>query len=145
MEIVLAHPDQSMQQAERHLLADDSGGLEEAFLLRGQPIDPCRQDGLHRGRHLQRRSGLGEAVRAPLADQNLCFNQRANALLEEEGIALGLLDQEVLDRLQLGGIPYQSLQELLGGLDREWVEPELSVIGLTAPGVLILRAVVDEQ
>jgi hypothetical protein len=49
----------SLQERQGHLVADDSGGLEERFLLRRQPVDTCRQHRLHRSRHLNARERLG--------------------------------------------------------------------------------------
>ena len=42
-----------LQQRQGHLGANDGGGLEQALLLRRQPVDARRQHRLHRGRHLQ--------------------------------------------------------------------------------------------
>ena len=54
-------------------------------------------------------------------------------------------DQHALERLEAGVGPEQRAEELLGGLRREGVQPELRVVGPAAPGVLILRPVVHEQ
>ena len=84
------------QQGDRHVLADDGGRLEQALLLGRQAIDAGGQEGLHGGRHLEvSAAGTGESVGAALADQGARLHERADALLEEERIALGPLDQQV--------------------------------------------------
>ena len=49
------------------------------------------------------------------------------------------------ERLQAGVVPEQGVQELVGAQRRQRVQPQLRVIGLAAPAVLILGPVVDEQ
>ena len=92
-----------------------------------------------------RRQGLRQAIGARLADQHPGLHQRAHALLQEEGIALGARDQEPLERCQAGVVPQQGLEELVGARRRQRIEPQLRVVGLAAPAVLVLRAVVDQQ
>ena len=46
---------------------------------------------------------------------------------------------------RLGSSPQEGLQEVVGTRRRQRVEPELRVVGLAAPAVLVLRAVVDQQ
>ena len=58
MQVVFGQLGNGLQQRQGHLCADDRGGLEQALLLRRQPVDARRQDRLHRGRHLDRRQGL---------------------------------------------------------------------------------------
>jgi hypothetical protein len=43
------------QEGEKHLGANDGGGLQKPLFLRGQPIDARRQYRLHCGRHLDGR------------------------------------------------------------------------------------------
>ena len=49
------------------------------------------------------------------------------------------------ERRQAGVVPQQGLQELVGARRRQRVEPQLRVVGLAAPAVLVLRAVVDQE
>jgi hypothetical protein len=42
-------------------------------------------------------------------------------------------------------MPEQGLEQVLGAGGRQWVEPQLPVIRLVPPAVLVLGAVVDEQ
>ena len=44
-----------------------------------------------------------------------------------------------------GVVPQQGLEELFSALWGQRVKPELGVVGLAAPGVLVLRAIIDEQ
>ena len=96
---------------EGHLRADDGGRLQEALLLWWQPVDACRQHRLHRGRHLKARQRLRQAIGAALAHQHPGLHQRAHALLQEEGVALGARNQERRERPQAGIVPEQGLQE----------------------------------
>ena len=54
-------------------------------------------------------------------------------------------DQELLERRQAGVVPEQGLEQFVGARRRQRVEPQLRVVGLAAPAVLVLRAVVDQQ
>ena len=75
------------EQRERHVLADDRGGLEQAFVLRGEPVDARGQHRLDRGRNLDASGPVASADtrRAPL--QRLRLHQRPDALLQEERVA----------------------------------------------------------
>ena len=53
--------------------------------------------------------------------------------------------KQLLERLQTGIVPQEALQQGLGARRGQRVEPELGVVGLAAPAVLILGAVVDQQ
>src|SRR5215475_4994767 len=55
-----------LEQRDRHVLADDRGDLQEAFVRWGKPIDTYRQNRLHRCRHLQHLYPPCQPVRAPL-------------------------------------------------------------------------------
>ena len=89
--------------------------------------------------------GLCQAIGAALADQHPGFHQGPDALLQEKGVALGALDQEPLERHEAGIVPQEGLQQFLGARGGQGVEPELRVVGLVPPAVLVLGAVVDEQ
>jgi hypothetical protein len=80
-----------------------------------------------------------------LPDQHLGLHQGTNALLQKEGIALNPCDQELLEGFEAGVVAKQCLQEFLGARRRQWVEPELRVVGLTSPAVLVFRAIVDQE
>ena len=84
-----------LQQRPGHLGANDGGGLEQAFVLRRQPIDARRQQRLHCGRHLQGVERLGQTIGTTLPDQDPGLHQGAHALLQKEGIALRAGNQEL--------------------------------------------------
>ena len=73
------------------------------------------------------------------------LHQRPYALLQKEGIALRAGDEELFEGHQAGVVPEQGMQQLVGTHWRQRVQAQLCVIGLAAPAVLVLRAVVDQQ
>ena len=73
------------------------------------------------------------------------LDQRPHALLEEERVALGALDQQPLERRERWGRRRAARPAVLGALRRQRVEAELAVVGLAAPAVLVLGPVVHEQ
>ena len=115
------------------------------LVLRRQPVDARRQDRLHRRRHVDGLRGLHEPVRAALAREHPVVHEAPHALLEEERVALGPREEEPLEGLEAGVAPEQGLQQRGRTLRRERVQPELAVVGLPAPAVPVLRAVVDEE
>ena len=46
---------------------------------------------------------------------------------------------------RLGSSPSRACEELVGAGGRQRVEPQLRVVGLAAPAVLVLRPIVDQQ
>jgi hypothetical protein len=70
-----------------HVLADHRGRLQEPLLLRRQPVDPRRQDHLHRGRHLQRLHRSRQPVRPTLSCQRPRLREGPHRLLQEKRIA----------------------------------------------------------
>ncbi len=54
-------------------------------------------------------------------------------------------DEETLEGLQRWVVAEEGLQELARALGRERVEPQLAVVGLAPPAMLVLGPVVDEQ
>jgi hypothetical protein len=126
-------------------VANHSSRLQEALLLGWQPVDTRCQDGLYGGWHLDGLHGVPQMVGPPLALQDSGLHQGADALLQEEGIALRTRNEQVGERLQAGVVPEQGVQERLGAHRRQRVKSQLCVIGLAAPAVLVLGTVVDEQ
>ena len=104
---VLGQIGDGRQQREGHILADDRGRLEQPLLLRREAVDAGRQDRLHGARHLDGRECPGQLVATALADQHPGLHECPHALLEEEGIALGPLDEEALERAQVGAASEQ--------------------------------------
>ena len=134
-----------LEQGERHVRPDDGRGLEQALLVGGQAVDAGGQDRLHRRGHLDAGQGCHQAVGAALADQHVGLDQRADALLQEEGVPFRPLDQERQERTQGGVVPQEGVQEGVRALRRQRVEPELGVEGPAPPAVLVFGAVVDEE
>ena len=133
------------EQREGHVLADDRGGLEQPLGLGRQAVDARGQDGLHGGGDRQVLDGPGEPVGAALAGQGRRLHQGPHALLEEEGIRFRPLDQEPLERAECRVGAEERLEQLVGALGRQGIDPELAVVGLAAPGVPVLGPVVDEE
>src|SRR4029453_5959012 len=85
MEVRLRQLSNGLHQRQGHLMADDGGDLEEAFVLWRQPVDTRRQHRMYRGRHLNGREGLRQAIGAWLADQYPRLHEGTDALLQEKG------------------------------------------------------------
>ena len=100
------------------------------FLLRREPVDPPGQQRLHGRRDLDRPRILDQTVGASLAGEGPGLHQGPDAFLEEERVALGALDQQALERGELGTAADQSLEQFLGALRRQGVDPELAIVGL---------------
>ena len=76
--------DDCLEQRAGHILADDGGGLEQTFLLRGKPVDARRQYHLDRGRDLDCLDRLRQPISAALPLKRLRLHQRPDRLLQEE-------------------------------------------------------------
>ena len=147
-ELLLRPLGDRLEQRERHVLADHGGRLEQPLRPRaaagrcGRPGSPgpwrapgCASERLASG---------GRRPRSPTRAFGL--DQGPHALLQEEGVALGPLDQAALQRLEArrrrrAGRPSSS-SALSGGSgsSRSW-----RVVRLAAPAVLVLGPVVDEE
>lgn len=82
--------------------------------------------------------GAGESMGTTLSREDVRLDQRPHALLEEEGIAAGAGDEDRLERLDGGVGSQQSQEQLAGALGREGVQPELGVVSLASPPMLVL-------
>jgi hypothetical protein len=89
-------------------------------------------------------SSLHEPVRAALTGDHPVVHEASHALLEEEGVALGPREEKAFQRMEGGVAAEQGLQQRGRILRRERIQAELTVIGLPAPAVPVLRAVIDE-
>ena len=89
--------------------------------------------------------GPSQPVGAALPGQGRCLHQGPHTLLEEEGIGFRPLDQKPLERTERSVRAEQRVKQLVGALGRQGIDPELAVVGLAAPGVLVLGTVVDEE
>src|SRR5262249_36726963 len=124
-----------LKKRERYVLADDGGGLEKPLVLGGEPVDARGQDRLSSRWNLQHGRRPRQMVSTSLARKGPRLDQCPDALLEEEGIALGPLDQQLLERLKTRGISEQGLQQLDRTLRREGIDAELPVVHLAPPNV----------
>src|SRR5262249_21390315 len=88
------------EERQRHILSDDGGGLEKVLVLGDKPVDPRRKDRLRGGRDLKRRWGRRRVVRTSPSSERAYLDQRANALLEKERVALSSLDDKRLEHGQ---------------------------------------------
>jgi hypothetical protein len=75
----------------------------------------------------------------------LCLYQRADTLLQKQGIPLGVLDQAFSQRRKAGVLSQEGRQEFVSMRGGQRVEPQLYVVGLAPPGVLVLRAIRHEE
>ena len=97
-------------------MADDRRGLEQPFLLGREAVNAGREDRLDGGRDLNSRESFRQAIGAAFADQGLGLHQGPDALLQEEGVPLGPLDQKLFERLERAVGSQEGLEEVLGAL-----------------------------
>ena len=114
---------------DRDDLPDDSGELQQALRGCAEPgnavIDELPHERWHRC--------LREITQSPPMGgerHDLLMLQGAEEFLQEKGIPLGSLDQEVLERHKATVVPQQRLQEGLDALRGQGIEPKLGVVGL---------------
>ncbi len=143
--LVAGHAGDGLEHVELHVGADDRGGLKHALVLGGQTVDPGSEEGLHGGRHLDGVERPQQAVAPAVARQHSRLDQRPDTFLQKERRPLGPLDEEALQRLDGGVVAEQGVQQLARAGRGQGVDPELPVVGLRSPGVLVLRAIVDEH
>jgi len=96
-------------------------------------------------RHLDRAQRLLQPVGAPGAHEHARLHERADALFEEEGRPLRALHEQGLQRPHRRVITEKGVEELVGARRGQRIDAELSVVCLGAPGVLVLRTIVDEE
>ena len=141
---ILGEVGHRLQQREGDLSTDDGRRLQQALVGGGQAVDAGGQDRLHGGRHLDAGERLDETADPALADHRTRLHEGADALLEEERVALGASDEQCL-RGSSSSHRRATRQELLSGFRWQRVQTHLGVVRLAAPAVLVLRAVVDEE
>ena len=118
-----------LQQRQGHLGANDGGGLQQALLLRRQPVDARRQHRLHRGRHLAWSGAAAPGDRRPGSpDQDPGLHQGAHALLQEErDCPRCARSGGCLSGARLGSSPSSACEQLVGALsERDAVVVRLS-------------------
>src|SRR5439155_14831277 len=79
------------------LPADHRGDLRHALGRRPEPVEPRGDHLLHRARDADLVDGARELPPAAVRDQVALLDERAGDLLDAEGAALGLGDQEALE------------------------------------------------
>ena len=114
------------QQAPRKCLADHRQGLQQRLLGRLQAVDAGGDHPLHGGRDVQRGRDLLEPVMPALAAQHLFLDQRLHHFFDEERVAFGLRQDQLLEWGQPGGVAQQVPQQFPGfglpsGASRSWV------------------------
>jgi hypothetical protein len=134
-----------LHEREGHVLPNDGGRLEEALVLGGEPIDAGCEDRLCRRRDLQRLRLSRHPVGPSLPDEHLGLHEGLHGLFQEEGVALGPRDQHPLERSNGSVLAQQGIQQRVGAGGLQRVDPQLEVVGLPAPGVLVFGTVVDEE
>ena len=112
VELGLALPGDRLEQPERNVLPDDRRRLEDSPVRGRQPVDAGGQHGLHRRRDLDGREGPCQPVGTALAGQRSGLDERPHALLQEERVPLGPLDQHALERVERSVGPDQRAEEL---------------------------------
>ena len=88
---------------------------------------------------------MSQSIGSGGAGQDSRLDQGAHALFQEEGIACRARNQHWGERRQARIVPQQGREERLDAGGRQRVEPQLRVVRLAAPAVLILRPIVDQQ
>src|SRR5499427_7448693 len=143
--VVFGRVGNGLKQRERHILPDHRGGLEKTLFFGGQAIDAGGEDRLCRRRDLPRLRGLGYPVCPTLPNEHLGLHERPHTLLQEEWVPLGTRNQRLPERLEGRILAEQGRQQLLCTFGRQRVDPELEVVSLAAPAVLVLGPVVGEE
>src|SRR5437899_1543562 len=75
-----------LKQREGHVFADNGSRLQQAFVLRGEPVDAGCQDRLDSGGHLERLERLREPIPAARTIERLRLDQCPDRLLQEERV-----------------------------------------------------------
>ena len=144
-EIVVWQIADCRQQGDPHVLADGGRALEQTLFRGRQSIDASGDDHVDGGRDLNDGRIRHQLVPPGAAGQGPGLDQRPHALLQEERIPVGALDEDLFERLKRGIMAEPHIQQLPGDLRREWVNPQLRVITLPRPPVLMFGAVGNDE
>ena len=131
-----------MQEHDGDVLANDRRGLEQLLVIRGQPLDPGRQDHLHGSGDLDALDRPGQTIRAALAAERARFHEGLDALFDEERVAA--FDEQPRERRQRRIVAEERTEEVAGRPRGERVEPELTVVRLGSPTMLVLGSIVHQ-
>ena len=144
--LVLRRVGDREEQRDGHVLADDGGRLEQPLVVGRQAVDAGGQDGLDRGGDLGWLGGPGRDGRRRARRPGPRVSTRVRTLSSRKrGFAFRALDQELLERAEGRVAPRSASSSSSALLGRQRVDPELGVVGLAAPGMLVLGAVADEE
>src|SRR5215467_7881338 len=144
-QLAFGHFGDGAQQGHRHVLAEHGGGLEQPLVLGEETVDARGEDGLHGGRHLNGVDGLLQAIAPTAAQEGFGFHECADALFEEERIALRALDEHVLERGQIRIVAEEIDEQMTRALHGQRIDAELPIIGLAAPAVVVLGAIARDD
>ena len=129
-----------------HVLSDDRRALEQPLVSGLETVDPRCQHRLDGGRQQDRRHGLAQAVTPALPGEHTVLRQRAHALLEKEGVALGSIDEHLLESRDASRHRRRACR---GAAPRFECSGDRCAAGgstcLTPPVVPVFRSVVDER
>ena len=144
-ELLIGHVGDGPQEGNRHVLAHDRRRLEQPLVLGQEPIDARREDGLHGRWHLDRVDVLPQPVSPPLPEQDFRLHDRPHTLLEEERIPFRPLEEQLLERRETWVGPEQVDEQVARALRRERIHPQLPVVGLALPSVLVFGPVAGDH
>ena len=133
------------QERERHVASDDRRRLQQALVVSGEPIDARREDRLHRRRHPYGVEIFQEAVGAAGTAEHTGLDEGLHAFLEKERVAFRSLDQQVAKLQHARIVAQEAGQQLLGAPGPERVDPDLAIVRLAAPRVLVFGTVIDRE
>jgi hypothetical protein len=102
-----------LQQRPGDLRANDRGGLEQAFVVRWQPVNAGCQNCLHRGGDLQALQRLGQPIGATLATRTPVSTRVRTLSSRKKGLSWVRANQELFERFEAGVIPQQGLEQLV--------------------------------
>ena len=129
-QLVLGDSGGRREQPARDVLADGGGRLQHLLVLGGESIDARGERGVHALGDMRARGFLGGTRRARREDAVL--REVSDALLEEEGMALRPLDQELPDRGELGRAAEQRIEQRPAPRRGQGVDADLVVDVLLA-------------
>ena len=102
------------QQGQGHLGADDRCGLNKALFFRRAGHGGAASTAWTVGGTWIDEAACPRRYSPGWPDQRVDLDQGAHALLQEEGITLGAGNEELFERLQVGLVPEQGLEEGVG-------------------------------
>ena len=112
----------------------------------GEAVDAGGEDRLDRGRHLDASRAAAPGDRPPRSPTSARVSTSVRTLSSRKN---GLPSVRSISRRlsgpRLGSSPSSACEQFVGALGGQRVEPELAVVGLAAPAVLVFGPVVDQE